>query len=158
MESQMKGRVSYRPMLTEDLDRVMRNERTGYAFPWAESHMDSCLQGKDHCWVIELDSNIVGHGVSSVILDEGHILNICIAHAWQSQGLGGGLLTFMLEDLTRQGAHSVFLEVRESNLAARHLYENHGFKQIGLRKGYYPAGRIREDAIVMQRLPTIETR
>lgn len=147
----MKGAVSFRRMAKEDLPRVMHSERTGYAYPWAESHMESCLLGNDHCWVIECDGQVIGHGISSLILDEGHILNLCIAHSWQSRGFGASLLNHMIEHLLALGAHFIFLEVRESNQAARRLYEKSGFRQIGRRKGYYPAGREREDAIVMQR-------
>ena len=36
------------------------------------------------------------------------------------------------------------------NLRALQIYEAHGFRRVGLRKAYYPAGHgQREDAVVM---------
>jgi ribosomal-protein-alanine N-acetyltransferase len=43
----------------------------------------------------------------------------------------------------------VYLEVRPSNLAARHLYRTMGFQQIAIRPEYYPAVSGREDALFL---------
>ncbi|MND05848.1 ribosomal-protein-alanine N-acetyltransferase [compost metagenome] len=48
------------------------------------------------------------------------------------------------------GAQTILLEVRPSNQAAIELYASAGFAEIGRRRGYYPAGNEREDAIVLQ--------
>jgi ribosomal-protein-alanine N-acetyltransferase len=48
-----------------------------------------------------------------------------------------------------RGCHQIWLEVRESNVRARKLYERYGFAQSGLRRNYYPADGGREDAILM---------
>ncbi len=45
-------------------------------------------------------------------------------------------------------AKVLFLEVRPTNEAGQRLYSGYGFKQIGVRRGYYPAHRGREDALV----------
>ena len=48
------------------------------------------------------------------------------------------------------GAQWLWLEVRVSNLRAQRIYEEHGYRRVGQRKGYYPAvGGQREDAVVM---------
>ena len=65
-----------------------------------------------------------------------------------------GWAHFMLDALVLwsrgQRAQWLWLEVRQSNTAARRLYERYGFAQVGLRKAYYPAGQLqREDAVVM---------
>ncbi len=52
-----------------------------------------------------------------------------------------------------KGAHRVFLEVAEANVAARRLYAAAGYRESGIRKGYYRhAGRPAEDAVVMDKL------
>ena len=49
-----------------------------------------------------------------------------------------------------RGAQWLWLEVRASNLRAQQVYEAHGFRRVGERKRYYPAGHgQREDAVVM---------
>ena len=47
----------------------------------------------------------------------------------------------------------MFLEVRVSNVAARALYAQMGFREIGVRRSYYPAPVGREDAIVLEFTP-----
>ena len=55
----------------------------------------------------------------------------------------------MLRLARSYGAHVLLLEVRPSNHAARRLYAEHGFEQIGTRRGYYPARDGREDALLL---------
>ncbi|MCX8506180.1 MAG: GNAT family N-acetyltransferase [Alphaproteobacteria bacterium] len=67
-----------------------------------------------------------------------------------------GLARLLLHDITRRiagmGVRNLFLEVAVTNLAARSLYENSGFRQVGERKNYYPLPRGQsEDALVLRR-------
>jgi ribosomal-protein-alanine N-acetyltransferase len=67
---------------------------------------------------------------------------------------GRGLARLMLDEMLRfaqaQGAQSLWLEVRTSNVRARQIYERYGFKTVGLRRNYYPLAPFkREDAVVM---------
>ena len=50
----------------------------------------------------------------------------------------------MQAELARDGEQKLFLEVRETNLAARCLYAKTGFEQIGIRPGYYRASNQNE--------------
>jgi ribosomal-protein-alanine N-acetyltransferase len=51
----------------------------------------------------------------------------------------------------QQGVRRCLLEVRESNTAARGLYETLSFQLDGIRKNYYPTTTGREDALLMSR-------
>jgi ribosomal-protein-alanine N-acetyltransferase len=55
----------------------------------------------------------------------------------------------MIEVAKEAKAQIVYLEVRPSNLAARHLYRKMGFQQIAIRPEYYPATHGREDALFL---------
>jgi ribosomal-protein-alanine N-acetyltransferase len=69
----------------------------------------------------------------------------------QGQGHGRALLGELMRRSVALGAHTLWLEVRESNERARRLYSRWGFASVGRRKGYYPAlPPQREDAIVMK--------
>ena len=59
------------------------------------------------------------------------------------------MLLHMLRVVQRHGALETFLEVRPSNQTARNLYARVGFKQVGMRKAYYPGPGVREDALVL---------
>lgn len=63
--------------------------------------------------------------------------NLAVAAGVQRRGLASALVRFFLDVVEQQGGESVFLEVRESNAAARALYRKHGFVETGRRPGYY---------------------
>jgi len=134
-----------------DLPEVVRIERASYAFPWTEGIFRDCLRVNYFCRVIEIVPAIVGHGVMSVGAAEAHLLNICIDEGYRCRGLGGRLLKHLVRAAAGAGAAEAFLEARPSNLSAIRLYQSHGFRQIGVRRGYYQAIGGREDAIVLKR-------
>ena len=80
--------------------------------------------------------------------DEGEILNLGVAPAHRRCGVGRALAIATLEQLSAAGVRQVFLEVRESNVAARRLYEALGFREVGRRDGYYR--RPREAAVILR--------
>jgi [ribosomal protein S18]-alanine N-acetyltransferase len=96
--------------------------------------------------IIEEDTRIRGFLVARVLKPEWEIENVAIADPAQRQGLGTRLLGEFLDLARRQGTQAVFLEVRESNLAARALYEKRAFLESGRRKRHY--SNPEEDAIV----------
>ena len=149
--------LSFRYMTDLDLPVVLQNERSSYSFPWSEGVLKECLGGISECWVACIGEAIIGHGIISHVLDEGHLLNLCIGKSWQGQGLSHAFLTFLIGRLRVLNVATMFLEVRLSNVIAISLYEKHGFQKIGVRKGYYPAGNEREDAIVMSRIIASES-
>lgn len=97
--------------------------------------------------VIERDEQVQGFIVGHFTGSDWEIENIMIQPAWQKRGLGAQLLCGFL-DFARQraNAQAVYLEVRQSNVAARKLYEKLGFLQAGHRKDYYPQPA--EDALI----------
>ena len=98
--------------------------------------------------VVEQDGNVVGFIVGQQLEDEWEIENIAVTGAARRHGLGSRLVSELLDLVRSRGGKTVFLEVRESNRAARSLYEKWGFLEVGRRKMYYqnPA----EDALVLK--------
>lgn len=137
-----------RPMTVDDLPAVLAVENRAYSHPWSEGIMRDCIRVGYSCWVCELGDALIGHAVMSIALGEAHLLNLCIHPDQQRQGTGRRLLHRMLRVASERQADTVFLEVRASNMAARALYEDEGFGEIGQRRDYYPADSGREDAIV----------
>ncbi len=139
----------FRPMLDSDVDAVMVIEQQVYPHGWTAGIFHDCLRVRYSCWVMEQEEQLVGYGILSSGGGEAHILNIAIDPRFQGQGLGRYLLRFLLETARHHGADTVFLEVRPSNRIALRLYDSLGFNQVGVRRGYYPSDRGREDAIIM---------
>lgn len=137
-----------RPMRNADLTAVMAVELRAYPHAWTEGIFRDCMRVGYQCWAATIGDALVGYAVMSVAVGEAHLLNICIDPDRQRQGLGRRLLRRMLRMAGEMQADTAYLEVRASNAAAKALYESVGFTQIGQRRGYYPAGDGREDALV----------
>ena len=93
---------------------------------------------------------MLGYFVAMKGVDEVHLLNITVAPAHQGQGWGRVMLEALALWAKGQGAQWLWLEVRLSNVRALRIYEHHGYRRVGERKGYYPSRHgHREDAVVM---------
>jgi len=143
--------MRFRPMAEADLDTVVRIERAAYPYPWTRGNFQDCLASGYSCWVGEIDGSLAGYGLMMGILDEGHILNCCIAPQWQRRGFGKQLMAHLTEVAKSHKARTLFLEVRLSNMAAQGLYQDLGFEAIAQRRDYYPTDHGREDALIMRR-------
>ncbi|MEJ2760695.1 MAG: ribosomal protein S18-alanine N-acetyltransferase [Gammaproteobacteria bacterium] len=143
--------VNFRPMDEQDLTAVLAIEGAAYEFPWGRIIFRDCLRVGYSCWVMERDGVIDGYSIMSVAVGECHILNLCVDPGSHGRGYGGVLLGFMLDIARKHQADTAFLEVRPSNEAAKRLYRQAGFDEVGLRRNYYPARFGREDAIIMAR-------
>lgn len=97
----------------------------------------------------EPDPRVVGYIVFRVVVDEMEILDLAVAPDARRKGLGRRLVNTALEGSARRDVRAVYLEVRESNAAARSLYGGMGFIEHSRRPGYYDNPR--EAAIVLKR-------
>jgi ribosomal-protein-alanine N-acetyltransferase len=141
--------IRYRPMRGDDLEIVLAIENSIYEYPWSEGNFVDSMDAGHHCWILELQHEIAGYGVMMLGAREAHLLNLSVAGEWRRQGLGRHLLKHFISLATALYAEIMILEVRPSNTSAQALYESFGFQRVGIRRGYYPAGNGREDAVVM---------
>lgn len=141
---------SVRPMLETDLPRVHQIELASYDYPWSLGNFMDSLRAGYSMWVREANGEVIGYYAMMLVLDEAYLLNFTIAPSWRRHGLGRNLLEHCLACACGHRARDLFLEVRASNHAAIGLYRAHGFVDLAMRRGYYPAREGREDAIVMR--------
>lgn len=149
MNAVLKPDYALRPMLEADLDAIMQIEPTIYSHPWTRGNFNDSLKVGHNAWVMTQDNEIVGYAVIMIVLDEAHLLNISIAAPYQKQGLGRMLLMYLIDQAKALKTENMFLEVRVSNVSAIALYEDVGFVEMSIRRGYYPASKGREDAVLM---------
>ncbi len=140
-----------RPMADADLPRVERIEAASYTHPWSRGNFADSLAAGHSMWVREADGELIGYYVMMAAAGEAHLLNLTIAPAWRRHGLGRDLLGHCLACACAHHAAALFLEVRVSNAAAIALYHGSGFTDLAVRRGYYPAGEGREDALIMKK-------
>ena len=139
----------FRPMRTADLSAVLAIEQGIYTHPWTIGHFRDSLHAGYSCWLMECGGDLAGYGVLMIGVGEAHLLNLSVAADWQGQGLGRSLLHHFIGIAKSCEARRIFLEVRPSNQAARWLYADTGFRELYVRRAYYPAETGREDAILM---------
>lgn len=142
--------VFFEPLLAPWLDTVLAIEGRAYAHPWNRTHFMDALHSGYQAQMLVADGTVLGYFVAMQGVDEVHLLNITVDPPYQGQGLARILLDALALWARGQGAQTLWLEVRVGNQRAIHVYEAHGFRRVGLRRGYYPAAAgTREDAIVM---------
>ena len=139
--------AEFAPMTLERLDAVMAIEATAYPHPWTRGNFADSLRAGYEGRLLRTSERLLGYYMAMKGVDEVHLLNIPVAPDCQGQGLGACLLESLAAWSLAQGAQWLWLEVRASNEGAQRLYQRQGFRRVGLRKGYYPAGPgPREDA------------
>jgi ribosomal-protein-alanine N-acetyltransferase len=140
-----------------DLDAVLAIEAESFTSPWTREMYVAELEnvGVSFCYLARNDSgNILGFCSFWRLLGELHINNLAVAPGCRRHGIATELLTFVLNEGAKLGAHRATLEVRRSNDVARHLYERLGFTTAGVRRAYYTNPV--EDALVLWREPLEE--
>jgi ribosomal-protein-alanine N-acetyltransferase len=164
--------VNIRPATPADIPRMMDLERAcATAAHWTESQYQQVFQlGKGDPLRLFLVADglfnelsnadapanttagivVLGFLVARLVAPEWELENIVVAPTARRIGLGKQLLDALLATARETNSDAVFLEVRESNTAARDLYEKAGFKVTGRRKSYYTDPR--EDAVLYRRI------
>lgn len=143
-------RLTIKPMEQEHLDEVLAIEALCFSVPWSREAYLSLLPSHYTTLTVVLEQDkVVGYIGLQHVLDTGDIVTIAVHPDWQGQGIATFLLEVAFSQAKKLALEIIFLEVRESNSGARHLYKKVGFQESGRRKHYYR--KPVEDAIVMYR-------
>ena len=142
--------AGFEPMTEARLGEVIGIEGRAYAHPWTRGNFADSIRSGYQAQMLCAADDVLGYFVAMKGVDEVHLLNITVAPDHQGQGWGRVMLDALAIWSRGQGAQWLWLEVRVSNQRALQIYERHGYRRVGERKGYYPAGHgRREDAVVM---------
>lgn len=173
---QSLAEVRLEDMRAAHLDALLVIEQQAYSHPWTRGNFIDSIQVGYRCQCLVAPTlaepsagaampdacpapdTLIGYFVAMMGVDEVHLLNITVAPAYQRQGWAALMLEALTGWARAQSAQWLWLEVRVSNTRAQAVYEQHGFRRVGVRKNYYPAAQGNEDAIVMSlRLPESPT-
>ena len=139
-----EGVPQIRPATDADVSRILEIEReASTAAHWTESDYVNAFANASPKRLILVAEPVEGFLVARCAhAAEWEIENVVVAEAARRKGLGASLLQSFLERIRAQSLASeqagiVHLEVRESNLAARRLYEKSGFRLDSSREKYY---------------------
>jgi ribosomal-protein-alanine N-acetyltransferase len=138
-----------REAIDADIDRIAASEKMSFSDPWPRGGFEPLVRAP-RCLFLVAEAPgepLSGYSVARWVEDEGELLNIAVADEERGKGIGGKLLDELVLTLEQKGVRHIFLEVRDSNTAARELYRSRGFRELSRRTGYYR--RPTEDAIVL---------
>ena len=152
------GSVTVRMAEARDLPSILAIEQASFSDPWTEDAFESAFALQRMRLLIAEEAAdetrggapvLVGYVVALLLGVEAEIADLAVAPRSRRRGVGRILLDRVLADLALRGVSTVFLEVRESNSAARALYASRRFVSVGRRKGYYRQPE--EDALILRR-------
>jgi len=145
-------RAVLRDMRREDLPAVLDIERRSFAQPWSRAFFEKELATPFARLVVVVEGavprpQVIGYTCRWRVTDEVHLLNVAVHPERRGLGHGRALVAGVVGEAEAARARVVYLEVRAGNVIARRLYRQLGFKDLGVRRGYYGPG---QDAIVME--------
>ncbi|MGC2064184.1 MAG: ribosomal protein S18-alanine N-acetyltransferase [Thermodesulfovibrionales bacterium] len=140
-------------MVDDDIPEVHAIEMSSFTMPWSEAlFLNEVRNQLSRPMVARHSGRIAGYLCASLVIDEGHILDVAVHPSRRRQGIGRRLIDETLVNLIQQGCRTVFLEVRASHAGVIRFYEQAGFRVIQIRKCYY-VSPIDDAAIMELRFP-----
>lgn len=129
--------MEFRKMTLDDLNKISNNLNNFDDFWTVGIFKDELNNPNCHYIVAVQDEDIVGFGGLSVVLDEANINNIAVRVDKRNNKIGSKILKNLIDISKALNCSYVTLEVNVENSPAVKLYENFGFKNLGIRKNYY---------------------
>ena len=142
--------VTVRRATDADIVRIAAIEKAAFSDPWSAASFRSLLTGTAVHFAVAAgeDEAVLGYLVMWIAGGEAEIANLAVDASARRQHIGTTLLQPALDAARAGRAEAMFLEVRESNVAARAIYAANGFSSVGRRTRYYR--RPVEDALVLR--------
>jgi [ribosomal protein S18]-alanine N-acetyltransferase len=136
-----------RPIAHEDATALADVHARAFANAWTAEQIADLIVRPEVFGLAAPDGFILLRAMAG----EAEVLTLAVSPVRRRQGLGRALVSAGLQAARTAGAEAAFLEVAADNEAAIALYEDAGFRRVGLRRGYYsrPGGAI--DALVLRR-------
>lgn len=139
--------MEFRRMSLDDLNKIASNLNNFDDFWTFGIFKEELINPKCHYIVAVQDEDILGVGGISVVLDEANINNIAVRFDKRNNKIGSKILLNLIDISKLLNCSFITLEVNVKNLPAIKLYENFGFKNLGIRKNYYNG---QTDAYIMK--------
>ncbi|MBO6040156.1 MAG: ribosomal protein S18-alanine N-acetyltransferase [Oscillospiraceae bacterium] len=142
--------MEIRHALPRDIAPIAALEAETFPLGADESALERMRKAPNSVILCAVDGDaLLGYAYFQFVLDEGYVGDLAVCAEHRREGLGTALVNAMADEAREKALSFLTLEVRESNLPARRLYERCGFEIVGLRKNYYekPA----ENAVLMTR-------
>lgn len=139
----------FSPLTVQNSDAYFELHKQGQFSPWSRRIFEDCLTKPYFAFSLDQDNQPLGYYIGLTVLDEVTLMDIVVSGEHQGKGLGKALLHHLIEHCNQNNIQQIWLEVRESNVAAINLYDKAGFILVEQRVNYYPSAKGKEDALIM---------
>ena len=129
--------VKIRKACINDLDSLLAIEQTNYARWNINIFTEELTNPHSYTYVAETAKKLIGFLTIWLINQEIEIQNIAILSEYHRQGIGSLLISRLNDLIKKHNIFTIYLEVREKNVAAISFYQKMGFSKYNLRKNYY---------------------
>lgn len=120
-----------------DADEIYKIEEESFSDPIKKETFKKDL-GRDTYYCFGLfESEIEAFVSFEKVLDEGQIISVATGEKWRKMGFASLIFEKIISFARREGISFLTLEVRGDNTPGLALYKKMGFKEVGIRKGYY---------------------
>ena len=112
--------MNIRKMKEADIPAVSKIEKLTHIQPWSENVLTDCYRSDYLCLVAEeneYQKELKGYIILSQVLEEAHLLNLCVSFKYQGFGLGRELTARGIKEVVERGARKMFLEVRRAYMS-----------------------------------------
>jgi ribosomal-protein-alanine N-acetyltransferase len=129
--------VAIRSARLNDVPAILAIEQQALAAAhWTSEQYNKLVSGGT-VLLAEEAGQLCGFVCAQAVAGEWEIENVVVAAGFLRRGIASELVRELMRRAENEAASAILLEVRESNLPARGLYEKHGFREVGRRRGYY---------------------
>ncbi len=151
-----EGAVTVRAAAFADVEGVVAIERAAFSDPWTAKSFRELVGRPEVLFDVAVrplgegeGDEVIGFVIVYTVEGEGDLANLAIAASARGHGEGRRLLRHAIQGAVARGVQLLVLEVRESNEAARALYDSEGVMEVGRRAKYYV--RPAEDALILRK-------
>ena len=138
--------VDIRSAALNDVPAILAIEQQApTAAHWTTEQYNKLVEG-GVVLVADEAGKLCGFICAQAVAGEWEVENVVVAAELLRRGIANELVSELIKSAERKAASAILLEVRESNVPARRLYEKHGFREVGRRRAYY--GDPAEEAIL----------
>ncbi len=140
--------MTVRKMTIEDITGAAVVDKSAFSKPWSEkTFVEEIEKNYSYYFVCEKNEQIIGYAGIWCIYETAELIRIAVMSEFWGRGIAKALMEKILSTAKDCGCERMMLEVRESNISARRLYDKYDFLEISIRRGYYDG----ENAIIMEK-------
>lgn len=140
----------FQKLAPEHAREIYELEKLCFSLPWSQAQCLGALKQPNFgAYGLWQNTKLCAYVSFYHNQTEMEIVNLAVHPQIRRQGLASQILAALLQAAAKMSIEKIVLEVREANIPAQDLYRKHGFRQTGVRKGYYPDTR--ENALVLVR-------